>query len=312
MIKAQDIKGVTSCTLYTNGNMRECIVNEENLIQSPVGVLIPRYTRPDFRSKQLKSLAFYEDGNIRSICLNEQTNIMTPLGTFPAELVTFYENGSLHSVFPLNGQINFGWSEQEEGELAKTYDFHLSFGTITVKLNGMRFYPHGQLKSLLFWPGETVLLQTPAGTFSARIGVHLFENGHLESFEPAVLTEINTPIGPVIAYDVNALAVDANINSVRFDPTGHLVQLKTSGKVIVQIPDAERKEISSQTRIGLMDDTLIKLPLVLSFENGIVTIDDGKDAFPFSIYDNRFLVLPDFDLSGFECSGECGNCPGCG
>lgn len=312
MIKPQDLKGVTSCTSYADGSMRECIVNEENIIHSPVGVLIPRYTRPDFRTKELKSISFYENGSVHSVCLNEQTDIETPLGVFPAELVTFYENGTLHSIFPLNGQISFSWSEQEEGELAQIYNFHLPFGDITVKLNGMRFYPNGKLKSLLFWPGETVLLHTPAGVFSARIGVHLFEDGALESFEPAAPTEIATPIGPVLAYDVNALAVDANINSVRFDRAGRLVQVKTSGSVIIQRPDMDRMRISSPTRIGLTDNTVIKLPLALSFENEHITIDDGKQSFTFAIADNRFLVLPDFDLSGFECAGECGGCPGCG
>ncbi len=309
---ARDIKGMTSRTLYPDGTVWECIVNERNVLHTSVGDLIPRYTRPDFRAKDLKSLSFHEDGSLHSVYLNEQTDIETPIGMFPAELVTFYEDGALNSVFPLNGQIGFGWSEEEEGALAKTYDFALLFGSITFKLNGMRFYPHGTLKSLMFWPGETVPLKTPIGEFPARIGIRLFDDGALESFEPAVPTALETPIGPVRAYDANAIAVDADVNSVHFDREGDLVQVSTSGDVIVQNETTGRTTISSRTRLGLTDDTLVKLPLALSFEEGQVTIGDGEETFAFTLADNRFLVLSDFDVSGFDCAGGCDACVGCG
>lgn len=312
MFSANDIKGVTSCTRYESGAMYECTIDEKNVVETPVGMLIPRYSRPGIRTKELKSLSFFEDGSIHSVCLEEQTDIMTPLGMFPAELVTFYEDGSLCSVFPLNGQIGFGWSEEEEGALAKSYDYSLPFGKITVKLNGMRFYPSGRLKNLLFWPGETVRLSTPVGSFPARAGVRLYEDGMLESFEPAEPILIVTPIGPVMAYDVNAVMVDADCNSVRLDREGKLVQIRTSGDIIVRNGSTGRKSISSRTRMGLMDDTLVKLPLTLTFGQGLVTIDDGLAADIYGTDDHRFLVLPDFDLSGFACAGECGSCAGCG
>ncbi len=311
MLCVNNLKGVTSSTRYNSGALRECIVNEENVIETPLGVLIPRYSRPDVRTKELKSLSFYENGSLHSVYLNEQTDILTPLGTFPAELLTFYEDGSLFSVFPLNGQIGFGWSEEEEGALAKSYDYSLPFGEITVKLNGMRFYPSGRLKSLLFWPGETVLVNTPLGTFPTRIGVRLFEDGLLESFEPASPIIIDTPIGPVMTYDVNAMAIEADCNSVCFDHEGELVQAKTSGDIIVKSEKTGRKRISSQTRMGLIDDTVIKLALTLSFEKGRVIISDGSDTSAFEIEEHAFLVLPDYDLSGFECAGECAGCAGC-
>ncbi|SHN73274.1 hypothetical protein [Desulfitobacterium chlororespirans] len=308
MNEAPVLNGITSCTLYANGNVCECRVNEENVLQTSAGALVPRYSRPGVREKELKSLSFYANGSLRSIYLEAQTEIPTPIGPFPAELVTFYEDGAIDSVFPLNGQIGFAWSEEEEGELAQVYEFPLAFGRITVKLNGLRFYPDGKLKSLIFWPGAVVPLHTPGGDFSGRIGVRLHDNGNLESFEPAVPVVLNTPIGPVPAFDVNALAVDADFNSIRFDRKGKLVQLKTSGDIVVQSAGAGRKIISSRTRMGLMDDTVAKLPLALSFAGNMVTIDDGVERFTYDIADCKFLILPDFDRSGFNCTGDCNGC----
>lgn len=307
----QGIEGVTNRTFFPNGMMSECVVNEKNILSTSVGDLTPRYETMDFRTKNLKSLSFYEDGSIRSVSLNEQTPISTPLGVFPAELVTFYSDGTLNSVFPLNGQIGFTWSEEDEGTLAESYTFDLPFGSIHVKVNGLRFYPDGSLKSVLFWPGQTTPINTPVGTFSGRIGVRLFESGALESFEPATPVDIDTPVGKVTAYDVAAIGVDADVNSVHFDRDGRLAKVKTSGDLIVDGQDADHMTISSKTQLGLTDDSIVKLPMSLSFEEGRVVVSDGEEEHVFAVEGNRFLAMPDFDLSGFACSGECASCAGC-
>lgn len=307
----QGIEGVTNRAFFPNGMMSECVVNEKNILHTSVGDLTPRYETMDFRTKNLKSLSFYEDGSIRSVYLNEQTPISTPLGAFPAELVTFYSDGTLNSVFPLNGQIGFTWSEEDEGSLAESYTFDLPFGSLHVKVNGLRFYPGGSLKSVLFWPGQTASINTPLGMLPDRIGIRLFENGALESFEPAVPVDIDTPIGKVTAYDVAAVGIDADVNSVHFDHDGHLKKVKTSGDIIVDGQNVGHVVISSRTQLGLTDDLVIKLPISLSFEEGHVIVSDGEEEHVFAIEGNRFVAMSDFDLSGFECSGECTSCAGC-
>lgn len=305
------LHGVTSCSRHHNKAMNECTLNERNELETSVGVLVPRYTNPDFRSKDLKSLSFFPDGSLYSVCLDTQTDIETPLGVVPAELVTFYEDGSLNSVFPLNGQMGFGWSEEEEGALAKIHDFELPFENFSVKLNGLRFYPDGRLKIIMFWPGEVVQISTPLGVYPGRIGIRMYESGALRSFEPALPVDIVTPIGNMTAFDPCAVGVDADMNSVRFDEDGHLMQFSMAGDLVVRGGTRGHKVISSRTRPGFTDDAVIRLPLVVVFEEGQVKVDDGVELSTFDIADCKFLALPDFDMSGFACAGECGGCDIC-
>jgi hypothetical protein len=286
-------------------------VDTENRIATPLGIFIPRYSRPGARTKELKSLAFHKSGGIASIHLEEQTLVKTPAGMIEAELVTFYEDGALNSVFPLNGQIGFGWSEEDEGKLAPRHSFALSVGTVPVKLNGIRFYPGGAIRSIIFWPGEVAALTTPAGNFSGRMGLRFHGDGSLESFEPAFPITLNTPIGPIPAYDVNALGLDADFNSVRFDITGNLIHLATSGDIIINNPASGRSRISSLIRPGLTSDQMIRLPISLSFSGEGVCIDNGRDRGEFPLGDTKFLMLPDIDGSA-DCTAGCDACQGCG
>jgi hypothetical protein len=305
-----ELVGVTSHTEHPNGSMAECTVDEPNTIRTSCGALVPRFSRPDARSKELKSLSFYPSGVLRSISLDAQQTVKTPIGPFPAELVTFYETGEVDSVFPLNGQIGFGWTETEEKQLAQTYSFQFSFGTLTTKIISIRFYPTGEVKSLLLWPDDTVVIPTPMGDCLARSGIRVYPDGALESFEPAVPVDILTPIGIIRAYDVNALTVDGDENSVRFAPDGTLLQVATSGDIVVRSPEQGRVRISSRTRLALATDTPVKLSITLRFEAGTVHFDNGEHQWSFPVEDCRFLALPDIDPAGLVAcdTDDCGTC----
>lgn len=301
------LQGITSCTRYTNGNLMEATVDQPNLVRTGCGDLVPHYSRPDQRSKDLKSISFHPDGAIRSVCLDKQVPVQTPIGPCPAELVTFHPDGALDAVFPLNGQIGFGWSEEDEKELADTFGFEFGFGSVTAKIIAIRFYPTGELQSLLLWPGEVTQLATPAGVFPARGGIRLYRSGALESFELAVPIALRTPVGPAQAYDVNALTMDADSNSVRFSEGGNLISFLTSGDVIVLEPGTGRHRISSQTRLALARDVTAKLPMQISFEADMVVIDNGAEVHRFSLTQCRFLVLTDIDTNAF-CATSCDSC----
>ena len=303
------LEGISSQTVHANGQVSECTLNQPNVIHTCCGDLVPRFSRPDARSKELKSLSFYESGALRSISLDQQFDVRSPIGLFPAELVTFYEDGRLDSVFPLNGQLGFGWSEEEEAQLAETYSFGFSFGTVTAKIIGVRFYDTGEVKSLILWPEEVIALETPIGTVSARTGLRVFKSGRLESFEPARPIDVRTPIGLIRAYDVTALTIDADENSVRFDEEGNLTHVATSGDVIVNGPDVGRLRITSRTRMALSSDTLVKLAINISFDGDSTTINTGAESHTFAISQCRFLALPDIDPDGLTaCDTGCDTC----
>jgi hypothetical protein len=308
-INTLDLCGITSHTTYPNGGLEECSVNERNVVHTSCGDLVPHYSRPDARSKDLKSISFYESGAIRSISLDKQTDVGTPIGLFPAELVTFFEDGVLDSVFPLNGQLGFNWSEEDEKKLAEPYSFGFSFGTVTAKIIGIRFYHSGEVKSLILWPDEAISLDTPAGVFPARTGIRLHKSGALESFEPAAPITLHTPIGVMSCYDVNALTIDADENSVRFDPEGNLTHVTTAGDVIIAGRAIGRRRIASRTRLALSEDIPVKLSIHISFDADQVTIDNGLESPSFSISENHFLVLADIDSEGLtSCDTGCDTC----
>lgn len=311
-INKEEIKGITSFTTYEGGELEECRLRDYNVIKTKYGDLIPQYMNPGIRRKDGRALAFYKNGMLRSISLNEQTEITTTIGDYPAELVTFFEDGSIDSLFPLNGQLSFSWSEEEEGNLTQSFDFKFEFGSFAAKISGLRFYNNGNVRSLILWPGEIVEINSPIGKIPIRIGFKLFEDGKIESLEPAIPYEVNTSIGLIKAFDTLALAVDADRNSMRFDRQGNLISLVTSGDVvIVHNITGTKKLISSGLRLGLMEDDLVKIPISISFHKDTVKIDNGKEEFVWNVKEYTFEFIYDDKLGKKPCYGECSVCTGC-
>jgi hypothetical protein len=311
-IKTDHLEGITSYISYPNGQIETCRLSLRNIINTPYGDMIPKYSQPGIRDKELKSLSFYESGMVRAIYLETQTDVLTPMGIFPAELVTFYEeDGALESIFPLNGQIGFGWSEKEEKTLAQSVLFDFPFGSFETKPIGLRFYPGGELKSMILWPDEIIYVQTSLGTIPVRIGFKLFKNGNIESIETAYPTSVPTPIGKIVVFDNTAIGIDADNNSLRFDESGKLRHLVTSGDIIVKKnTDGRRYRFSSRTRTGLTDDVPVKLPVHITFRDDIASIDDGAQNDDFRISDCEILILSDFGLIE-SCDGVCDGCALC-
>jgi hypothetical protein len=308
-VETSGIKGITSFTTYDNGELRECKLEECNLIRTKYGDLVPQYGNPGVRKKQLKVLSFYKSGKIKSVSLEQQTEINTPLGIFPAELITFFEDGSINSLFPLNGQISAFWSEEEEGALAKSFDFDFPFGKFSAKIIGMRFYQNGKVRSLILWPDEKIVIGTPAGKILVRIGFKLFEDGSIESVEPAKPITIKTPIGSINTYDADAVGIDADKNSLRFDRAGKLASLVTFDIITVRKNNGEKEIIFPQLRHGLIDE-FEKVPIKLTFNDDTVNIDDGNRKTDYSIYDCTFLIMRGNYTEAKMCS-DCSSCTGC-
>jgi hypothetical protein len=304
-ITAADLRGVTGRILHPSGTIRDCNLNEHNVIPTSCGDLIPRYEKLEVRTKPGQSLSFYKSGALRSVYLEDQTEVTTPIGPLPAELISFYEDGSLNTLFPLNGQLSYAWTEQNEKSLAEDWSMTFAFGTVTAKMIAVRFHPSGEVRSLTLWPGEAILLNTPLGEIACRTGVAVHPNGAMASFEPAMPTAIETPIGYVLAYDVDAFTVDGDQNSVRFDDQGNLTHVTTAGEVVVEGP-AGTVRISSNTRYALTADVLVKLSIELSFEGDQVVITTGRESQTFSLAECSFTLISDIDANGLtSCDVGC-------
>jgi hypothetical protein len=308
-VETSGIKGITSFTTYDSGELYECKLNENNLIRTKYGDFVPQYGDPGIRRKQLKALSFYKNGKIKNISLEKQTEINTSIGTFPAELVTFFEDGSLNSLFPLNGQISGFWSEEDEGALAQKYDFAFPFGSFSTKIIGIRFYPDGRVRSLILWPTERISIDTPAGKIPIRTGFKLYEDGSIESVEPAKPVPVETPIGTINAYDATALGIDADTNSLGFDRSGRLTTLSTFDIISVKTSSGEKRVTFPKLKPGLMDD-YEKVPIKLLFGEDSVTIDDSKQATEYRISDTTFKITGG-DYTETTSCGDCSTCKSC-
>jgi preprotein translocase subunit Sec61beta len=309
---SHELCGITSFTTYPSGAIKDCKLNEYNLVKVGEKLYIPRYKKMDERKKENKTISFYESGNIKSIALEERSKVETSVGTVNAELITFYENGEIDSIFPLNGQIGFGWSMKDEKQLLEEMDFSFSFGEFTTQIIALRFFEDGSLKSMILWPDKRIELTTPLGKYPVRIGFRLYENGALHSFEPATPISIETPIGTIMAFDQHAVGVDADFNSVRLYPDGTLESLCTNSDIVVNCPSTkERTVFYQQLRLDMLSDEMVKLPIVLTFQENNVTLDNGVEKKTFSIEDAKFLFLHDGYYVEKKCSPG-SDCSGCG
>lgn len=263
------IEGISSLDYYENGNPRDCVISKKiNELKTSYGVLIPQYENASERRKHVNSLSFYDDGSLQSIYLQDQTKIDTSIGTLPAELITFYRSGKIKRIFPLNGQITAYWSEQDEYNLAEDVSLDLSVGKIKKKIIAINFYEDGVVKSVTFWPNNPVEIDSPIGKVMSRIGFAFYNSGKLKSFEPLKPTKIATPIGEITAFDVDALGIHGDLNSVNFFEDGSVKSLVTSSDSIEITTDTGEKKIYKPgLKISVINDEVKDIvPLTISFD----------------------------------------------
>lgn len=304
--------GVKGYDTYFDGQVKDCIVGEENEMETEYGVFIPQYCPIDAsmnRSKKRRSsVSFFENGNLKSIALEHQTMVKTPMGEMPAELVTFYQDGPINRVFPLNSEINGFWSEEDEESLCIPFKFSFSFASFEAKIIGVRFYETGQVKSITLWPGEVVTIMTPQGEVATRTGIALYKDGSLKSIEPMNQTLIKTPIGVISAHDNDVLGIHGDTNSLQFMNNGKLHKLTTykNGIVVKHVNGVimviEPQEVESYID---MNETMI-LPLKLVFDDEFITVL-GKKTYRFSLKDHEFKIKQ-MENSMNSCSGVCSSC----
>ncbi len=309
------INGVKGIRYDREGQIQEVEVTAYSPLETAYGEFIPMYQTEqqlyDRTKKERPSVCFFSNNRIKSIALEEQTTVKTSIGDFDAELVTFYEDGSLKRVFPLNGHINGYWTEEDEATLAKVYSFQMPIGHFSAKIIGVHFYPTGKVRSVTLWPGEVIEIMTPQGKMHVRHGFSLYENGELESLEPAIETFVRSPIGIISCFDKDALGIHADQNSLVFNEDGTLQSLITSQNgVLVENDYGNTFRIEPQEVPSYIEETeVVTVPLKITFEQDKVRLDNGKDHW-FPIKDHEFKVYNPANIVIRACT-DCSSCSGC-
>lgn len=302
-----ELKGITSATHYKSGGLKSCMVNQKNCLQTPFGDIVPQYRSAEFGERQKKhrsSLDFFEDGQIKSAALDSQAELDTPIGPIKAELVTFYPEGSINRIFPLNGLIDGYWSENNEREIAELMDFDLPIGQFRAKVISIHFYPSGALKTLTIWPGQVIQLQTPLGQIACRAGFSLYEDGSLRSAEPASIVEIPTPIGLIKAYDPEIIGMHADQNSLQFSKTGTLSALTTihSG-ICTKDSSGEETRVEPYEADSYVDPTQLRtVPMKIEFSPENVRIE-AREFYEYELSACQFASFAHQRVSRAVCNG---------
>lgn len=306
----EKLHGVTSFITTESGTVESCVLCESNLVETICGNLVPKW-QEDIRKKGIPSLSFYPDGQLKSVALEEQTTIVTPIGDLPAEFLTFYPSGELRRIFPCNGKLSAYWTEEDEGALCPTIPFTLDCGAFCAKVTAIHFYASGALRSVSFWPNETVILRAFQGFMPTRIGFSLYENGSIESLEPPYPMSIATPIGNISAFDTNALGVHGESNSLSFNQDSTLRSITTANsKIEIITPERQSVFFGPTLRTDpLADDRIVVVPVRISFKPDSVTLENGISKQIFSLTDCCFRV---FTSDGDPAAGNnCGDCSTC-
>jgi len=302
-----NLAGVEFRTLYSNGRADGCLVGMPNILKTPYGNLVPQYESEDMGRRPVKPLYFFRNGSIKSIALQTQSPVRTPAGMVPAELVTFFESGSIKRVFPLDGKLTGFWTARNEYALAEPLRIDTPAGRITAKLIGLQFYASGALKSITLWPGQQVTVVTPIGKITVRTGMAFYENGAIRSLEPATPVKVQTPAGLLTAFDNEPNGIHGDVNSLKFGSDGSIEGLSTTQEELKVIDLAGKEHLFApgmKNRLcGGEGQTIVPLRIGFTEERIIL---NGTPATSFILGQCRIRVTPFSRETGnrpYSCSG---------
>ncbi|MDR0885694.1 MAG: hypothetical protein LBN22_04975 [Clostridiales Family XIII bacterium] len=301
-------------------------------IHTAYGDFTPHTSGPGYRRKDKFPVNYHKDGvTLKSVHIEEQDVVHTSVGDIKAEFVTFHEDGSLNAVFQRYAQIGFGWSEKEEREWLTTIELDTSVGHISSKLQNIRFYKSGKVKSITFWPDEQIVVNTPIGELKVKSGLKFYESGKLATCEPASLTIINTQNGPIHCYNPFSLGIDVITNSIKFDEDGALTDAMTTMAVEVTI-GAAQADVHYDTTVIIRpirvpdpddEDKFMTVPISLFWSSDNLYINDSIDTCSWRVdMENvqiRSIIAGTRDLGAFgddiiddeNCEGDCSDCKLC-
>ena len=257
---------------YDSGNPASLIFTERFELKTPVGNVIPQYLVDDHGRRALKPATFYDNGILKKAPLQEAVLVETKYGKISAELVMFYDDGTLKKLFPLNGKLSGYWGEKDEFALTQDLELTLPCGTIKAKPINLTFYKNGTIKSITLWPQETVEIQTPIGAMRVHVGISFYEDGSVKSVEPVEPHTVETKIGPISAYDNDPEGIIGDINSLQFNEQGEVTALSTTkNAIILKNPAGGQIKYAPSEKESLCSENVsVTIPLQIEFTNEMI------------------------------------------
>ncbi|MGN0342675.1 MAG: hypothetical protein ACI4DO_07770 [Roseburia sp.] len=270
------LKSVVNAEYYGSAQLKSAMVEEESVLETPYGRLIPNYSGSDARKKYREAISFYEDGSLESIYLESPQTVKTTVGCMDAELLTFYPDGNIKRLFPLYGKIGGYWTEEDEYGIARKVEINLLDQVFYVAPLCIAFFPSGGVKSLTIWPRETIAVTTRYGQVKTKFGFELSEEGRLKSIEPAFGVSLMTECGVLNPYDTDNYRLHAEGNSLSFDDNGKIqtaktfknkIRVETDGKEYLIQPSKIEDPLTGVERASSLN---------LIFDDHNVRIEDAK------------------------------------
>lgn len=308
------LNGVTGVTYEGQEKLKACRLEAHSEMITSVGKLVPKYKEIDTRTKYRDAICFYPSGKLKSIYLEHQMVIETSLGPIETELITFYESGSVHRIFPLYGQISGYWSEEEEYQLAACKAVRVGNVQLDNKISCYCFYPSGKVKSLTLWPKEIASLQVAKENYTLRMGISFYEEGKVQSLEPAKPTIIETEIGKIMAYNNDPIGIHGDRNSLVFTKEEQIQSLITTTTCIrVTNKEGIIQEIKPEFVRSPLDIERWQLRAIkIDFEPDKVILTDAKGiigSYEKEVY--HFETMP-IVVETRCCKEACKTCGRCG
>ncbi len=308
------LRGVVGETVDHNGKLLSCMFGERNEISYQGETYIPKYREEDFRTRYRDAVKFYRNGALKSVYLEEQQEINTPVGRRKAELVTFYPSGHLHRFFLSYGMISAYWSEEDEAERLGICEVDAYGQTYKGRISCIQFYDSGVIKSIMLWPGENIIVYTPAGSIRVRYEICFYENGTLQSVEPDKPARITIAETDYYVYDNQAIGIGDGSSSLSFYEDGRIKSLKSAVTAVIIKDGKQEIRIVPEDRMSMTDaDKTEIIPIKLDFLKGRLLVADSDSlTHEFLITGSQLrteLLLKNL-IALTEATG-CSGCSGC-
>lgn len=266
-------------------------LERENVLQTVLGPLVPRYTGRDGRPSLV-----LRDGILLEIELEGPQELSTPAGPYRGDWATFYPTGELESVGCRQAQ-------------APVLTFEAGYEPFDAAASKLSFYKSGALREILFAEGaQADVRPEPYWKIKARYGLTLHETGPIHSLEPAYPVKAITPCGTYDAYDPNARWDDGGPWSLRFDTQARITAVTTAGDRVYVRPISDVHYAAYAPDLSGEHPAPLRLRFDYEAEKVAIVLPDGREAL--YSFEDEFIVYPN---AGLGCeSSECDACGLCG